>query len=71
MIADESGIGGFFDLGLAVCLLGGADGVLAVDPASTARALLPAASAANIRFAKNIRCIIVLAFDPTKPRCFT
>jgi hypothetical protein len=54
--AAESGTGRFFDFGLAGCLLDGADGALsAADPASIAKALLPAANAANTRLRKNTR----------------
>jgi hypothetical protein len=54
--AAESGTGRFFDFGLAACLLDAADDALAAaDPASIAKALLPAVSAANIKLPKNMR----------------
>jgi hypothetical protein len=54
--AAESGTGRFFDFGFAGCLPDGADDALsAADPASIARALLPAASAANTKLPKNRR----------------
>jgi hypothetical protein len=61
--AAESGTGRFFDFGLAGCLPDGADDALsAADPASIAKALLPAVSVANTKLPKNMRRMTGLSF---------
>jgi hypothetical protein len=63
--AAESGTGRFFDFELAGCLPDGADDTLSpTDPASIAKAPLPAASVANTKLPKNMRRMMGLFLWP-------